>query len=171
MTFDTTSTQETQNYINALYICSHSQAGTLSRIQCFLGFSNMQTLVLYSAVSVLMMALGAAGALAWSKKHIITELWQDDDKQWVLEYSDKMGPATYVVHVDDYAVLESVALSRPDIMGVEMYEFPDKAAIAFNTHDASSIKLINEVPGVRRMELKDVPMLCHSQHAKSQTNL
>ena len=131
----------------------------------------MRTLLLYFAVSVLMMTLGAAGALAWSKKHMVTELWQDGDEQWVLEYSDKMGPATYVVHHEDYAVLETVALSRPDIMGIEMYEFPDKAAIAFNTHDARSIKLISQEPGVRRMELKDVPMLCHSEYAKGQSNL
>ena len=130
----------------------------------------MRTLLIYLAVSVLMMAVGAAGALAWSKKHMVSQLWQDADHQWVLEYSDIMGPVTYVVHHDDYDALETAALSRPDIMGVEMYEFPDKAAIAFNTHDAYSIKLINEVTGVRRMELKDVPMVCHSEHANSQNN-
>lgn len=121
----------------------------------------MPSLVARSMFFLLMMAVGAAGAFGWSKKEALLKLWYTANEQRYLVMSGEVGPVTYLVYHDDYSILENAAYANDDILGVEMYEFPQIAAIAFTRNDAESIPWVGQLPGVRKMLRKQVPMICH----------
>jgi hypothetical protein len=118
-------------------------------------------LLLYPVFFVLMVAVGAAGAFGWSKKDVLVELWYTANEQRYLVMSGGVGPVTYLVYHDDYSLLEEAAYTHDDILGVEMYKFPETAAMAFTGADAASIEMIANFPSVRKTVRKRVPMICH----------
>ena len=68
---------------------------------------------------------------------------------------------TYLVQHTGYQELESFSLQHEDVLGVEVYEFPDKAAIAFSRADTASINKVRNSPYVLTMKQQIIPMMCH----------
>lgn len=129
---------------------------------------SLRALAGYLLFFLIMMAVGVLAAFGWSQRDSIFELWQTANEQRHLVMSGQVGPVTYVLNHDDYSVMESVAKEHSDILGVEMYRFPNTIAIAFSNAGTPTINTVREMPGVERMVLKEVPMLCHSAAHKSQ---
>lgn len=121
----------------------------------------MPPFIAYSLFFLLMMMVGAAGAFGWSNRDLLVDLWYSANEQRYLVMAGEVGPVTYLVYHQDYAKLEAVAYANKDILGVEMYEFPAVAAMAFTGADAQSIEIVNQLPGVQKMTRKQVPMICH----------
>lgn len=105
--------------------------------------------------------LGWLVGFSWANRATIGQLWLQASEQKYLTMTGEAGPVTYLVTHNDYQALEMVALSHDDVLGIEVYAYPDKAAIAFNAAESSSIQAINQLPMVLSMRQKIIPMMCH----------
>ncbi|MFK7889865.1 MAG: hypothetical protein AB8B63_03535 [Granulosicoccus sp.] len=95
----------------------------------------------YALYFLLVSLVGAAGAFGWSNRILFADLWYSAYEQRYLVMIGEVGPVTYLVYHEDYTVLEAATCNKEDILGVEMYEFPSMAAMAFTGADAHFCQL------------------------------
>jgi len=118
----------------------------------------------YFGIAVLcfcFMAIGWLGSFAWLKRVEISDLLLQASQQKYLTMTGEAGPVTYLVQHTGYQELESFSLTHEDVLGVEVYELPDKAAIAFSRADTESISKVRNSPYVLAMTQQIIPMMCH----------
>jgi len=71
------------------------------------------------------------------------------------------GPVTYLVTHTDYASVEAFGYKHDEVLGVEIYAYPDKAAVAFTTAESASILTLSNSDFVVAMNQQVIPMMCH----------
>jgi len=91
----------------------------------------------------------------------ISELWFQASEQKYLTMTGKVGPVTYLVEHTNYDAVEAMAFARDDILGVELYRYPNKAAVAFTGSDSAGIEAMANADYVVSMRQKIIPMMCH----------
>lgn len=128
----------------------------------FLSMPSPRALASYALFFLIMMMVGALAAFGWSKRDSLIEFWQTGNEQRQLVMSGQIGPVTYLLNHDDFSMMESVAKEHADILGVEMYRFPNTIAIAFSDAATPTINTVRDLPGVERMMRRQIPMLCHT---------
>ncbi len=106
-------------------------------------------------------AIGWMASFSWIKRTEIADLLLQSSQQKYLTMTGEAGPVTYLVQHTGYKELEAFTLEYDDVLGIEVYEFPDKAAVAFNRADASSINKLKNSPYVLAMKQQIIPMMCH----------
>lgn len=107
------------------------------------------------------LALGWLSSFAWIQRDTIADLWLRSNEQKYLTMTGEAGPVTYAVTHRDYKALKEFALIHEDVMGVEVYKLPDKAAIAFTAAQSESIEIIKNSSVVLAMHQEFIPMMCH----------
>jgi len=112
-------------------------------------------------IIVCSLALGYLGASLWTHRATIGTLYLKAAEQKYLIMAGETGPVTYLVRQVDYLAFESAALEYDGVLGVEVHEYPEVAAIAFLSNDVPAIAAINALPTVISMKKKFVPMICH----------
>ena len=105
--------------------------------------------------------IGWMGGFAWVHRATIADLWLEASEQRYLTMTGEAGPVTYLVTHTDIAAMEAYAFERDEVLGVEVYELPDKVAVAFTKADSSSIEALNVSEFVVAMHQKIIPMMCH----------
>lgn len=121
----------------------------------------------YGLFFLLTMAVGAVAAFGWSNRTAAIEVVETANEQREALIAGEVGPVTYVFNHDDFFLMEAFAQANPEIMGVEMYRFPNTIAIAFEDPSTPMINTVRGLPGVERMMQKPVPMLCHTATAST----
>ena len=106
-------------------------------------------------------SLGWLLSFSWLKRTELSELLLQASQQKYLTMTGEIGPVTYLVEHVGYKELEEYALNHSDVLGVEVYELPNKAAIAFSRADAASIMKVRNSPFVVSMTQQLIPMMCH----------
>jgi len=115
-------------------------------------------------VAVLGLCFGLIGWLigfSWVHRWDISELWYQASEQKYLTMTGQAGPVTYLVTHNNFDSLEALAMHDEDILGVEVYELPDKAAVAFTRADTASIGRVRDSEFVSVMRQQIIPMMCH----------
>jgi len=107
------------------------------------------------------LALGYLGGSLWTHRTTIGTLYLKAAEQKYLIMAGETGPVTYLVRQLDYHSFESAALQYDGVLGVEVHDYPDVAAIAFLSNEEPAIAAINSHPTVISMKKKFVPMICH----------
>jgi hypothetical protein len=115
----------------------------------------------YALFTLMMFGLGALATFAWNNRQLINDLYYEASEQRYQILSGEAGPVTYLAYHDDFAALEEMARQREDIIGVEIYEFPAVAAIAFSSNETPAIDEVRNLSSVDKLLRKQVPMLCH----------
>ena len=105
--------------------------------------------------------IGWLGGYAWVHRITIGELWLKASEQKYLTMTGQAGPVTYLVTHTNYQAMEEYALKLDDVLGVEVYELPDKAAIAFTEAGSTSIAALSNSEFVVTMNQQIIPMMCH----------
>jgi len=74
-------------------------------------------------------------------------------------YLDKLGPntgeagpVTYLVYHSDFKALDQFAIQRDDVIGVEVYRYPNVSAIAIENEQSDSINSLKSLPYVEKIE-------------------
>lgn len=102
-----------------------------------------------------------AGTFAWQNRSLINELFYQANEQRYRIMAGEAGPVTYLVHHKNFQALEAAVQSHDDILGIEVWQHPGIAAVAFDSIDSASIQQIEELAVVSRMVKRNVPMICH----------
>jgi len=123
--------------------------------------ANSQSNIGIAVLCFCFMAMGWLGSFAWLKRADISDLLLQASQQKYLTMTGEAGPVTYLVQHTGYQELESFSLKHEDVLGVEVYELPDKAAIAFSRADTASINKVRNSPYVLTMKQQVIPMMCH----------
>lgn len=112
-------------------------------------------------VSLLAMTVGYLVASAWTQRNALAELYLQAAEQKYLIMAGEIGPVTYLVKQSDFDQFVTEALHHDGVLGVEIHEYPDIAAIAFQSADDPAIEALRVHETVIRMTKKFVPMICH----------
>jgi len=121
---------------------AHSTVGALVLCLCFI-------------------AIGWLASFTWLNRTEIADMLLQSSQQKYLTMTGEIGPVTYLVQHTGYQELEAFSLKHEDVLGVEVYELPDKAAIAFSRADTQSINKVRNSPYVLAMTQQVIPMMCH----------
>ena len=105
--------------------------------------------------------IGWLGGFAWVHRATIGELWFKASEQKYLTMTGEAGPVTYLVTHTDYGAIENFAFTHDGVLGVEVYELPNKAAVAFTEAGISSIEVLKNSEFVLAMNQQIIPMMCH----------
>jgi len=114
-----------------------------------------------AVLGISMVCIGWLVGYLLANRSLVADLWLQASEQKYLTMSGKIGPVTYLVTHNDYRVLEAYALKLDDVLGVEVYELPDKAAVAFSRADSESIQALMESAVVTNMRQQLIAMMCH----------
>lgn len=107
------------------------------------------------------MGIGWLSSYMWLNRGEIADLWLQASQQKYQTMTGEIGPVTYLVQHNGYNELESFLSSHDDVLGIEVYELPDKAAIAFKRADSTAIDAVKQSPYVLAMRQQVIPMMCH----------
>ena len=105
--------------------------------------------------------IGWLGGYAWVHKATIGDLWLKASEQKYLTMTGEAGPVTYLVTHTNYQAVEAFAVEHDEVLGVEVYELPDKVAVAFTEADSASIDALKQSKFVIAMNQQIIPMMCH----------
>ncbi|PID63168.1 MAG: hypothetical protein CSB44_02465 [Gammaproteobacteria bacterium] len=111
--------------------------------------------------TALFLATGWLIGFTFSHRDTLMALWLETSEQQYLTMTDGAGPVTYLVHHADYAALEQAVRENDEILGVEIFQYPNVAAMAFLRPDSNAIDSVAALPTVERIEQRFVPMICH----------
>lgn len=107
------------------------------------------------------LVIGWLVGFTWVNRATIGELWLQASEQKYLTMTGEAGPVTYLVTHTDYASVEAFGYKHDEVLGVEIYAYPDKAAVAFTTAESASILTLSNSDFVVAMNQQVIPMMCH----------
>jgi len=118
---------------------------------------------LLALVGLFVLVFGTSwlATFAWQNRSLINELFYQASEQRYRTMAGEVGPVTYLVHHKNYTELEAVTQQHDDVLGIEVWEHPGIAAVAFNSNESPSIQVVEELAVVSDMVKRNVPMLCH----------
>jgi len=105
--------------------------------------------------------IGWLGGFAWVHRATIGDLWFQASEQKYSVMTGQVGPVTYLVTHTNYQAMEAFALEHDEVLGVEVYELPNKAAVAFTQAESVSIATLSDAEFVVTMNQQIIPMMCH----------
>lgn len=123
----------------------------------------IQKMPLFAYTMLFLFAFGASwtGTFAWQNRSLINELFYLASEQRNRILAGDAGPITYLVHHNNYRELEAAVLAHDDVLGIEIWQQPNIAALAFTSIDSKSIAAVENLPMVTEMIKRNVPMICH----------
>jgi len=118
-------------------------------------------LISYVLLCTVIFAVTWLGSLGWLNRGLIVDLFQQSSLARYQVANGTVGPATFYVFHNDFKTLETISQNTDTILGIELTEYKDVAAMAFASLDVDAVSMIREHPAVRNMLQKDIPMICH----------
>lgn len=110
---------------------------------------------------VFCVGLGIGSHYIWHNWERINELFYTASEQKYRTMTGEAGPATFLVYHSDFDALDHFADNREDVIGVEIYRYPNVSAIAVESENSDSIAELTRLAFVDKIERRVVPMLCH----------
>jgi len=117
--------------------------------------------IAYAFLFLLCFGFGIATQFIWQNWERINELYYTASEQKYRTMTGEAGPATYLVYHSDFEALDRFANNKDDVIGVEIYRYPNVSAIAVDSEDSNSIAQLTALSFVDKIERRVVPMLCH----------
>ncbi len=117
--------------------------------------------IAYLFLFIFFFGSGVGGNYIWQNWERINELFYTASEQKYRTMTGEAGPATFLVYHSDFTALDSFANQREDVIGVEVYRYPNVSAIAVESEQSESIIQLSALSFVEKIERRVVPMLCH----------
>ncbi len=115
----------------------------------------------YLLLFFLCFGAGIAAQFIWHNRERINELYYTASEQKYRTMTGEAGPATFLVYHSDFDALDRFAFAQDDVIGVEIYRYPNVSAIAVSSESSDTIAQLTTLSFVDKIERRVVPMLCH----------
>lgn len=115
----------------------------------------------YLFLFVFCFGLGIGGHYIWQNWERINELFYTASEQKYRTMTGEAGPVTFLVYHSDFDALDRFADKQDDVIGVEIFRYPNVSAIAVESDNSDSIVQLGSLAFVDKIERRVVPMLCH----------
>ena len=71
------------------------------------------------------------------------------------------GETSYLINVDDFAVLEAIAAANPDIVALNAGNFTGFGRVTFSSAQSPAIDTLRHHPNTAFMLSATIPLICH----------